>query len=181
VLPKLSAINFENVRRRFPMLVHGFGASVLKRQVDAYNEVVAAGHASPVHINFLLQTQKQIRSPHLPLLNTLSVWHSPDLSRPSYRAMVARVFLLEQLLRGAATAGEKPSGYEDMLREPNSLDRVIGELDAGSPLTRVGRFSAHQLTDPTGTSKKNYDIDWQWLGCHLRADVKWFDTWVLKP
>lgn len=183
MLDKRNKIDFAAVDRNLPKLVEGFGRTALSRQVVAHNELVDEGYSentSPVHFASLLRRFKGVKSPHMALLNMLSAWNSPLYDNPVGYRWVARLFLLEKLLDRAVRAGERPTGYQDMLRDPAAIDRLIAELSVASPFTMCGRFVAHQLTSEIGASRKNYDISWTGLGCRLRADVKWFDTWVTK-
>lgn len=176
------AIDLAAVKRTFPQLVAAFGEGDLRKQVEAHNRLLEHHrHERSMSFFAYLLRRKGVRSPHMALLNILSLWQSPERTSRNGREMVARVFLLERHLARVGRAGAPPTGYRDMIHDPEALDRLIAELDAGVLFAWVGRFQAHARTFPGDPrNNKNYDVDWERWGYHFRADVKWFDTWVLK-
>lgn len=182
MLDERVAIEMAAVKRAFPRLVAGFGEGELGKQIDAHNRLLER-HRQERSASFFacLLRKEGVQSPHMALLNILSLWQSHERASRTGREMIGRVFLLERHLARVARAGAPPTGYRDMIRDPEALDRLIAELDAGVLFAWLGRFQAHARTVPgDARNNKNYDVDWERWGYHLRADVKWFDTWVLK-
>lgn len=180
MLEERDPINLAACQRAFPHVFAGYGDGALARQIDAYNGLLNDGHRhtqSSTFISFLLSKKRLPTSPHMALMNLMSVWNSASRSSPRVRAVLARLFLLESHLAKLESAGVAPSSYRDMLRDPEALDRLIAEVDVAAAFAYKGHFKAH---NPNGSGNSNYDIDGQGLGLRLRADVKWYATWVLK-
>jgi hypothetical protein len=175
----LAPIDASDVERCFPRLTAGFGAPSLRQQIDGFNLLLAEGipeDASPATVGARL-VRTGVRSPHVGLLNLLSLW-SASPSAPEVRRLVARLVLVENALASVEKQGIAAAKYNSMLRDPEGLDQLVAELDATSALAQLGRLSAHESS--SGRTASNYDIDWTVCGLHLRADVKWFQTSALS-
>jgi len=164
----------------FPAVFAVYGASPLRRQIEAFNEVVSATRFSHDDVEFAFAAMgRECRNIHRPLLNTLSLFPNPDWS-PQGKAML---LLLESSLRQSLDVGDNQSTYRDMLLNPQSYMDLIAELDWASALrSHGGTFRPHSKTHPDlPDDNTNYDLNWEFRGPTFRGDVKWFKNWLGKP
>ena len=178
----MAPIPIEAAQSAFPRIFDGYGSGQLARQVRAFNDLVSAEEFSPHTPGWLAYrlTRVGIKKPHVALLNLLSLLGSDDVSTPPGAALAARIFLLETNLRDLLDRGIPTTTFRDMLRNPSGLDDLIAETDVACRLPRWGQLGAHNPTTKGGASNKNFDISWAWRRWRFNADVKWFETWVLK-
>lgn len=162
----------------FPSVFQGFQPSALRRQMQAFNEIVEEREYSPDDLDMVYaRLSQEMPSAHRPLLNILSMGRTADVPVRH----LASLLLLETYLAESAAAGVPAATYRDMLRSPESYLDLLAELDWVNAVRGLGgTVQPHAPTDTGAPEDGNYDLRWDEGGATFRGDVKWFKDWLVK-